>query len=173
MRFQWHEFPAHTLIYRWVNEFLSNGSANNVINFNTQLHSGRSRISKTSRNIDAVRDSLCRSQKSVRRREHVLGKNRESVWKNSNAGFPLHPYTTQTKQKLTPADMRKRVFTWPGFLDIGRLMSRRCDPKLPWGQSIWQEPPDYPWSESSIHKNNERSPKGWAWECHRDLCVLF
>ena len=50
----------------------------------------------------------------------------------------------------------------PRFLYVG----------IPWGQGVWQQPPDYPWPEGSNHSSNKSDPKGGMWEGHRELCVL-
>ena len=52
------EFPAHTMIYRWVNKFRTHGTVNNLNrkDTNRQSHSGRPKSSRTPQNADAVRD---------------------------------------------------------------------------------------------------------------------
>ena len=66
------------------------------------------------------------------------------------------------------------------------LISYRCDPQwsphyriepprflyvgMPYGQGVWQQPPDYPWLEGSNHSSNESDPKGGMRESHRKLC---
>ncbi|KAG1680488.1 Methylcrotonoyl-CoA carboxylase subunit alpha, mitochondrial [Nymphon striatum] len=69
-RFGCREFPAHTMIYRWVQKFRTHGTVNNLNrkDTNRQSHSGRPKSSRTPQNDDAVRDSVVRSpRKSVRR----------------------------------------------------------------------------------------------------------
>ena len=85
----------------------SHGTVNdlNRKDANRQLHSGRSKSSRTPQNVDAVRGSVfCSPCKSVRRRSQVLGMNWESVRKIFITDLYLYPYRTQIKQKLTTAD---------------------------------------------------------------------
>jgi len=64
----YHEFPVHSMIYRWVNKFRTHGTVHilNRKDTNRQSHSGRPKSSRTPHNIAAVRDSVVHSSsKSV------------------------------------------------------------------------------------------------------------
>ena len=119
-RFGCREFPVHSMIYRWVNKFRTNGTVHklNRKDTNRQSHSGRPKSSRTPHNVAAVRDSVVHSpSKSVRRRSQELGINRESVRRILIADLHMYPYRIQIKQKLTPDDMRKPVIMYQWFCD--------------------------------------------------------
>ena len=84
----------------------------------TDTYSGRKVSARTERNIDAVRNSVGHSpKKSLRRRSRELGISRESLRRVLKAGVHLYPYQIQIKQKLTEADMAKRVTMCEWFCD--------------------------------------------------------
>ena len=78
-RFGCREFPVHSMNYRWVNKFITDGTVHNLNrkDTNRQSHSGRPK-SRTPHNVAAVRDSVVHSpSKSVRRRSQELRINTE------------------------------------------------------------------------------------------------
>ena len=91
-------------------------------NFNSKglgdTYSGWRVSARTERSIDAVRDSVGRSpKKSIRRRSQELGIPRESVRHVLKFDLNLYPYKIQIKQKLTQADIDKRVTMCEWFCD--------------------------------------------------------
>jgi len=111
-RFGCREFPVHSMNYRWVNKFITDGTVHNLNrrDTNRQSHSGRPKSSRTPHNVAAVRDSVVHSpSKSVRLRSQEIGINRESVRRILIADLNMYPYRIQIKQKLTSDDMRKRM----------------------------------------------------------------
>ena len=111
-QFGCHEFPVHSMIYRWVNKFKTHGTVHNLIrkDTNRQSHSGQPKSSRTPHNVAAVRDSFVHSlSKSVHRRSQELGINRESVRRILIGDLHMYLYRTQIKQKLTSEEASDHV----------------------------------------------------------------
>ena len=102
-RFGCHEFPVHSIIYRWVNKFRTHETVhNNGKDTNRQSHSGRLKSSRTPHNVAAVSDSVARSpSKSVRRQSQELGINLESVRRILITDLRLYSYRLNKSLHLT------------------------------------------------------------------------
>ena len=112
--------PSKSRNFEWVKKFREHGTLQNLNSKGiTDTYSGRKVSARTVRNIDAVRNSVGHSpKKSLRRRSQELGISRESLRRVLKADLlHLYPYQFQIKQKLTEADMAKRVTMCEWFCD--------------------------------------------------------
>ena len=117
--FRCRHAPSKSRIFDWTKKFRKHGT---VHNFNSKClkdtYSGRSVNARTERNIDVVRDSVGRSpKKSIRRHSQELGIPRESTRRVLKLDINLYPYRIQINQKLTQADIDKRVTMCEWFCD--------------------------------------------------------
>ena len=109
-KFNFNNYPQKSQIYRWAHEFQATGSLNNLNKKGETPRSGRKLTARFPDNMDAMRDSVGRSQKkSIRRHSQELGLSRASVQRIMVKDLQLYPYRIQIKHKLTPADMEKRA----------------------------------------------------------------
>lgn len=114
--FNFNNYPHKFQITRWVNKFKATGSLNKLSKKAEQSTSGRKLTARCPENVDAVRDSVGRSpKKSIRRRSQEMGLSRASVHRILKKDLNLYPYRIQIMQKLTPADMKKRVMMCQWF----------------------------------------------------------
>ena len=118
-KFWCHHAPSKSRIFDWVQKFREYGTVQNLNSKGLRdTYSGRRVSARTERNIDAVRDSVGRSpKKSLQRRSQELGISRESLRHILKSDLHLYPYKIQIKQKLTEADMEKRVTMCEWFCD--------------------------------------------------------
>ena len=117
--FRCRQALSKSSIFDWVQKFREHGTVQNLNSKGLRdTYSGRSASARTERNIDAVQDSVGRSpKKSLRRRSQELGISRESLRRILKSDLNLYPYQIQIKQKLTQADMEKRVTMCRWFCD--------------------------------------------------------
>ena len=106
-------------IFVWVQKFREHGTVQNLNSKGLRdTYCSRRVSARPERNIDAVRDSVGRSPKnSLRRRSQELGISPESLRRILKSDLNLYPYQIQIKQKLTQADMEKRVTMCRWFCD--------------------------------------------------------
>ena len=80
-------------------------------------YSGRRASARTKRNINGVWTSVGRSPKKLLpRRSQELRTSRESLRRVFKSDLHLYPYQIQVKQKLTEADLAKRIAKVNGFV---------------------------------------------------------
>ena len=116
--FRCHQAPSKSSIFDWVQKFREHGTVQNLNSKGLRdTYSGRRVSARTERNIDAVQDSGRSPKKSLRRRSQELGISRESLRRILKSDLNLYPYQIQIKQKLTQADMEKRVTMCRWFCD--------------------------------------------------------
>ena len=117
--FRCRNAPSKSRIFEWVKKFREHGTVQNLNSKGiTDTYSGRKVSARTERNIDAVRNSVGHSPKKLlRRRSQELGISRESLRRVLKADLHLYPYQIQIKQKLTEADIAKRITMCEWFCD--------------------------------------------------------
>jgi len=129
-KFRCWNAPSKSRIFDWVKKFREHSTVQNLNSKGiTDTYSGRRASARSKRNINTVpvRISVGRSpKKSLRRRSQELGISWESLRRVLKSDLHLYPYRIQIIQKLTEADMAKRVTMCEWFWH-NRRQSRLLD----------------------------------------------
>ena len=111
VKFETASSPCKSVIQAWIDHFRTYGT---VLNLNVKddkrpTHSGRPR-KRTAELIDDIREAVGNSPKrSIRKRSQTLGITPTTLWRVLKHDLRVFPYRIRTSQKLTNADIAKRL----------------------------------------------------------------
>ena len=109
-RFNFNNFPHKFQITHWVKKFKDTGTLVKSTKKGQKSTSGRKFTARSPENVDAVRDSVRQSPKTLQRRcSQELGLPRSSFHRILKNDLQLYPYRIQIKQTLRQNGMAKRV----------------------------------------------------------------